>query len=335
MMQAGSLLAALSGCAALTVSAPAQAGPKHRPVALVKCDEPMGSAAIIEGEARSWVDKKLGSPKALITALAQQSGCFSGFDPATGEKADFLLSIVAGDQVEVATATSLNSDRMATAAAIAQNSGRGAGLGTVGDVAGMIPLAGAVMNGLAGMVGIGKKKTVVTGLTLSSTIDGQPIAAGTGLVQQTKLKFHDDDDDAMARLPEGYWMSGVETATDGLHYTKKEDGREMVHGFVMAFNNLVSQARAMGVGMIEEPPPVEEFADVEDEIVEVDPGPEPVIVRVAAASVLYLEPDRTAEEVRAIRPGNELTVIGGLEGIFLPVRDPYGVLGWVSVEDLE
>lgn len=334
-MNASACLAAALAVLAIAIPQPVQAGSRHRPIALVKCTQPIGSAAIIEGDARSWVEKKLGSPKSLIEALAQQSGCFTRFDPGTGASADFMLSIVAGDQVEVASATSLNSDRMATAAAIAQNSGRGSGLNTVGDVAGMIPLAGAVVNGLASVVGIGKKKTVVTGLTLSSTADGQAIAAGTGLVQDTKLKFHDDDDDAMARLPEGYWMDGIEHATKGLRYTKKEAGREMVHGFVMAFNNLVAQARAMGVGKIEEPEIAAPANPITQPMQEVEPDPEPPQVVVAAVSSLYLEPSRDADAVRAIRPGNSLTVIGDLEGIFLPVSDAYGVLGWVSVEDLE
>lgn len=311
----------------LLTGSPVLAGEPPQPIELVKCDTAMGAAAVIEGDSRSWVDKKLGSPKKLIEALAEQSGCFAPFDAASGETADFLLTIIAGDQVQVASATNLNTDRMATAAALAQNSGYRGGLGTVGDVAGMVPLAGAVVNGLAGIVGIGKKKTVATGLTLSSAMDGQVLAGGTGLVQDTRLKFHDDDDDAMALMPDGYWMAAVERATSGQRYTSKEDGREMVHGFVAAFNNMVAQARAMGVGRVveEDPAPPEQS----------DPEPEANVVTVARESALYLEPFRDAEQVRIIRPGMKLTPIGDLEGIFMPVSDAYGVLGWVSVEDLE
>ncbi len=322
---------------------PALAG-DDPPIELVRCDESMGTVAVIEGDARSWVDKELGSPVAVIEALARESGCFTPFDINTTGGADYIVSIVAGDQLQVTSATSLTSDRVATAAALAQNSGYRSGFGTAGDVAGMIPLAGAAINGLAGLAGIGKKRTVATGLTLIEAASGTALVAGTGQVQDTKLKFHDDDDDAMALMPEGYWMRGMEDATRELRYTRKEDGREMVHGFVQAFNNLVAQARAMGLR--QEPAVVEVAPEPEPEaIVAIDPTPPapepepepqgPLPVLVAVDSALYLEPSREAEVVRSVRAGVALTPIGPLDGIFMPVSDPYGVLGWVSVEDLQ
>lgn len=329
----GVTLAALGGFAvAIPAASPASAGSKHRPIKLVQCDTPLGSAAVIEGDARSWVDKGLSSPKPIIEALLVQSGCFTLYDPKTEASAQFMLNVVAGDKVEVASATNLNSVGVANAAAIAQNSGHRSGLGTAGDIAGMIPLAGAVVNGLAGMVGIGKKNTVITGLALIDTAQNAPVASGTGLVQKTKLKFHDDDDDAMAKTPEGYWMQGVENAAPGKRYTKKESGREIIQGFVIAYNNLVAQAQAMGIGQAANDADISGGA-AQPENLEIEPdGPVPVMV--AADSFLYLEPSRNAETVRVIRPGMELTPIGDLEGIFLPVSDKYGVLGWVNVEDL-
>tara|TARA_R110002033_G_scaffold128655_1_gene169699 strand:+ start:2406 stop:3386 length:981 start_codon:yes stop_codon:yes gene_type:complete len=319
------LVAAFAICGAIVVGTPVSAGSKHRPIELVKCKDALGTIAVIEGEARSWVDKKLGSPKAIIEALVNQSGCFTPYDPDSAQAADYLLTVVAGDRFEVAKATNLNSAGFANAAALAQNSGYRSGMGTAGDIAGVVPLAGAVVNGLAGMVGIGKKNTVVTGLTLIETSQNSAIAAGTGLVQKTKLKFHDDDDDAMAQMPEGYWMLGIETASAELRYTKKESGREMIQSFVIAYNNLVRQAQALGIGQ-KPAEPIEEVPTIEE-------GPAPVLA--AANSFLYLEPSREADTIRAIRPGVALTPIGELNGIFLPVKDAYGVLGWVSVEDLQ
>ncbi|MEO9635460.1 MAG: SH3 domain-containing protein [Parasphingorhabdus sp.] len=319
------LVAAVILCGANVAVAPVSAGSKHRPIELVQCKDTLGTIAVIEGEARSWVDKNLGSPKAIIEALINQSGCFTLYDPNSAQAANYLLTVVAGDRFEVAKATNLNSAGFANAAALAQNSSYRSGMGTAGDIAGVVPLAGAVVNGLAGMVGIGKKNTVVTGLTLIATSQNSAIAAGTGLVQKTKLKFHDDEDDAMAQMPEGYWMRGVETASAELRYTKKESGREMVQSFVIAYNNMVRQARALGVGQkLDEQ--IEETSTVEEE-------PTPVLA--AADSFLYLEPSREAETIRAIRPGVALIPIGELDGIFLPVKDAYGVLGWVSVEDLQ
>ena len=334
------MLSALRLAAALVIIAaatPASAGSKHRPIELVQCPTPLGSVAVIEGDARSWVEKKLGSPKQIIEALVNQSRCFTPYDPSSGQPSEFMLTIVAGDKVEVATATSLNSASVANAAAMAQNSGYRSGMGTAGDIAGMIPLAGAVVNGLAGVVGIGKKNTVVTGLTLIDTGQGVAIASGTGLVQKTRLKFHDDDEDAMARMPEGYWMRAVEEASADLRFTKRENGREMIQGFVIAYNNMVTQAQAMGAGRKSEQDKLADAASVAASDLanaELDePAGRPAVI-VAIASNLYLEPSREAETVRAIRPGQELTPIGDLSGIFLPVSDAYGVLGWVSVEDL-
>ncbi len=304
--------------------APANAGSKHRPIELVKCKEPLGTIAVMEGEARSWVDKKMGSPKRIIKALVEQSRCFTLYDPDSAQAAQYLLNVVAGDKVEVAKATNLNSDRFTNAAALAQNSGYRNGLGTAGDIAGAIPLAGAVINGLAGMVGIGKKNTVITGLTLIETSENSAVAAGSGLVQKTKLKFHDNDDDAMALTPEGYWMQSVEQASEGLRYTKKESGREMIQSFVIAYNNMIVQAQALGIGQRQLE---QEEASTNDDV--------PAAVLAATDSFLYLEPSRSAETVRAIRPGIALTPIGELSGIFLPVKDAYGLLGWVSVEDLQ
>lgn len=321
----GTLIAFTAVFGFTLVSTPANAGSKHRPIELVKCKETLGTVALIEGEARSWVDKKLGSPKAIIKALVEQSGCFAPYEPDSAQAAQYLLNVVAGDKMEVAKATNLNSDGFTNAAALAQNSGYRSGLGTAGDIAGVVPLAGAVVNGLAGMVGIGKKNTVVTGLTLIETTENNAVAAGTGLVQKTKLKFHDDDTDAMALMPEGYWMQSVEIASADLRYTKKESGREMIQSFVIAYNNMVVQARALGIGR----PPVE----IVDDASVTDDEPAPVLA--VTDSFLYLEPTRAAETVRAIRPGTALTPIGELSGIFLPVKDAYGLLGWVSVEDLQ
>lgn len=319
-------------------ASPAIAGKKKRPVKLIQCKETIGTVTVIEGDARSWVNKKLGTPNKVIEAMISESNCFDLFDLENDREADFIMTVVAGDQIEVAKATNLNNDQMTSAAALAQNSSYRNGMGTVGDVASMIPLAGAVINGAAGLVGIGKKTTIATGFSLIDTKTAQAVAAGRAFVGKTKLKFHDDDDDAMATMPEGYWMNSVEKAAKDTRYTKSENGRELVQGFVMAYNNLVAQARAMGIrsaAVIQQEaqptvtaPNIAAQAESED-----DDRISEVIV--AVNSALYLEPNRQADPVRSIRAGMKLQPIGELEGIFLPVKDSYGVLGWVSVEDLE
>jgi hypothetical protein len=56
---------------------------------------------------------------------------------------------------------------------------------------------------------------------------------------------------------------------------------------------------------------------------------------VAADTVMRAAASKDAAEVRALRTGTELEPTGNREGLFVEVKDNFGTLGWVSVEDLK
>ena len=89
------LLAA--GAIALTAS-PAAA---EDDVELVKCDQSIGSIALVDSPSAGWSQWDLGSPRMLITRLAAESGCFTPLAGNSGEPAQFLVTAVAGSQEEV------------------------------------------------------------------------------------------------------------------------------------------------------------------------------------------------------------------------------------------
>ena len=68
---------------------------------LSKCDKPIGSIAIVDGDAQGWTKYGLSSPRDLIAAMAIQSGCFTLAANAGGAPADFLLTAIAGDKEEI------------------------------------------------------------------------------------------------------------------------------------------------------------------------------------------------------------------------------------------
>lgn len=328
---------------------PAAAEIKHRPIELIKCDEPIGNIAVVEGSNRGWVKDKLGSPKPIVKSLAKSSGCFTVFNINSGTDADFMLTVIAGDIMQVEEATRPTHERVGAAGNIAHAVGRQAGYGGGGGITSAIPLAGEVLKGIAGVFGGGPKSNIVTGMTLSDIAMGEILIAGTGEVRKTKLKFHDKGKKAMAKLPEGYWMKSLESLSSSRRYTKKDEGREMVHSLVIAFNNLVSQAAAMRIGR-QVPAPQMAGTSADPQMINAvyqaqgtPPGMNaaPVTedqkqaVRTVVDTVLYLEPNREAEQARKVRAGTELQLIGELNGTFLPVTDAYGVLGWISVEDLQ
>src|SRR5215203_715302 len=91
------LLAATA--AALLSTQPAFAA--DAPIALSKCDKPIGSIAVVDGDTQGWTKYGLSSPRDLIAAMAVQSGCFTLQANGGGAPADFLVSAIAGDKEEV------------------------------------------------------------------------------------------------------------------------------------------------------------------------------------------------------------------------------------------
>jgi hypothetical protein len=278
----------------LGASTGAAAKDKAPPVELVRCTESIGSIALVEGDQAGWNTWGLGSPRALLGALATESGCFTIDNPNDTAPARFLVTLIAGSQEEVDKGMEL-AKGAATEALVRSGAASGLLRG--------VPGAGAML-GMFGGLG-GKKKTVAAGLRVVSPANGLTVAAGQGVVKKSSLTF--------GGAGGGGWAS---TAAGAAGYQGSKDGEMLTEAFVIAFNQIVAQRELMAAAP------------------EAAGGAEPGAL-VAVDTVMRAAASKDAAEVRALRAGTELEPTGKREGLFIEVKDNFGTLGWVSVEDLK
>jgi uncharacterized protein YraI len=203
--------------AALAASAATPAAAKDAPVELQKCTQSLGTIAVVEGDTQGWSDYGLGSPRELINTLALESGCFTPHSSASGQPADFLMNIVAGDSEEVDQSVNL------AKSAITEGLVRS---GAAGSVLSRVPVGGALLSAFGGLGG--KKKRLAAGIKLLSPATGMAIATGSGTVTKSSLTFGGGN----------AWTAGANAAG----YAKSKDGKMLVEAFVMAFNALSAQS---------------------------------------------------------------------------------------------
>ena len=202
---------------AAMIAAPAQArDDDDDEVELATCSESLGSIAVVDGDTQGWAKVGLGSPRELVNALAIQSGCFTPHSPASGDAADFLMNVIAGDSEEVD-----QSIEMAKSAAMEGLVRSGAASSLLGSV----PGAGQLL-GMFGGLG-GKKKRYAAGIKLLSPSTGLTIATGTGEVKKTTISF----------AGSSAWSEGAAAAG----YAGDKRGEMLVEAFVLAFNELIAQ----------------------------------------------------------------------------------------------
>jgi len=289
--------AALLASAALIAVGPAaaKAGTKDSTaIELARCSESLGTIAVVEGDTQGWSAYGLGSPRALINALASESGCFTPHNPATGAPADFLMNVIAGDSEEV-------DKSIETAKGLAMQ-----GLVQSGAASAMlarVPGAGQLL-GMFGGLG-GKKKQLAAGIKLISPANGMTIATGQGVVKKSTLTFGGA----------GAWNAGATAAG----YGQSKDGKMLVEAFVLAFNNLVAQQQAIASAPKASPAPAPAASN---------------LATVAATTAMLEAPAADAKVVRNLRVGTMLTPTGRRDGLFIEARDSFGTTGWVSVESL-
>lgn len=288
--------AAMALTLSATALAPAIADAKKKdpPLALATCDTSLGTVALVEGDVQGWSDYGLGSPRALIAALASESGCFTLHDPSSGEPADFLMTVVAGDQEDVDK--SFEMAKGLAAEGILRS-------GAAGQIVGKVPFGGAVL-GMFGGLG-GKKKIVAAGIRMVSPVNGLTVAAGAGSVRKTTISFGGS----------GGWAAGA--ASTG--YGASKDGKMLTEAFVIAFNAVVAQQDALA-------------ATARPSVAEADTAPDQA--EVIIDTVLYSAPDPEADAVRRLRAGTRITPTGKRDGLFVEAEDGFGSVGWVPVEDL-
>jgi len=308
---------ALLAASAVVVLATAPAHAADAPVSLSKCQAPIGSIAVVDGDAQGWTKYGLSSPRDLIAAMAVQSGCFTLAANGNGAPADFLINAIAGDKEEVDKGVGL------AQTALTEGLVRS---GAASRMMGGMPFGGQALGMLGGFGG--KKKTVAAGLRVISPRTGQTIVSGSG--EQTKTVMtvgglggiggNPWADAARAQIAaQGYG----DFASSG--YASSKDGQMLTSAFVIAFNNVVAQQAAL-ISM----KPVGGAAD--------SGGVTPVSTKpgytTAVDTKLYAQPAK-GEIVRALRAGTSLNPSGVREGLFVEVSDAYGTKGWVSVEDLK
>ncbi len=190
---------------------------------LVRCEAPIGSIALVEGDQAGWSTWGLGSPRSLIAALAQESGCFTIDNPADATPAKFLVTLIAGSQEEVDKGMEL-AKGAATEALVRSGAASGLLRG--------VPGAGAML-GMFGGLG-GKKKTIAAALKVVSPANGLTIASGQGVVTKSSINFGGSN-----------WASGAANAAG---YGASKDGKLLTEAFVVAFNALVAQRSLMEGG---------------------------------------------------------------------------------------
>ncbi|MEQ8771222.1 MAG: SH3 domain-containing protein [Erythrobacter sp.] len=293
----GKLIAA-AACAAILTSFSSQALARDDDdePQLARCDESMGTIALIDGDQAGWQEWKLGSPRALLYALALEWGFFEIYDPNDSVPARFLVTAIAGSKEEVDEGMEL-AKGAATEALLRS--------GAAGSILGGVPGGGAIL-GLFGGLG-GKKRTVAAGLRVVSPANGLTVAAGQGVVKKSTIEFGNS----------AYgWASG---AADAAGYRRSKRGRMLTEAYVLAFNQLVGQRELMAAA-----PEIAAAAPAEEE-------PDAVV---AVDAVLRDAPASDAGVVRSLRQGTELALTGQREGLFIEVTDNYGTRGWVSVENL-
>lgn len=282
---------AIAFAAMIAVGSPAQAA-KKQPVELTHCDASYGTIAVVDGDTQGWSKFGLGSPRELVAAIARESGCFEVHSAASATPANFLVNVIAGDKEEVDQGVQA-AKGLATDAFVRS--------GAAGQVLGKVPGAGALM-GMFGGLG-GKKKVVAAGIRVVSPANGQTLVAGTGEVKKSTLSFANGTP----------WVAGA----DASGYAGSSKGKMLTEAFVLAFNNVISQAGALSA--VQTAAPVAKANTT---------------YTVAVDTNLYASASANAKTVRALRADTELVPTGSKSGLFVEVSDKYGTKGWVSVEDL-
>ena len=200
--------------------APAQA--KDETPELVRCSESIGSIALVEGDQAGWTEWGLGSPRALINALATESGCFTIDNPNDNAPARFLVTAIAGSAEEVDQGMEV-AKGAATEALVRS--------GAASSLLRGVPGGGAVL-GMFGGLG-GKKKTVAAGLRVVSPANGMTVAAGQGIVKKSSINFGNAS----------YGWAGAAANASG--YQGSKNGQMLTEAFIIAFNQLVAQRELM------------------------------------------------------------------------------------------
>lgn len=205
--------------AAVVLAAPVAA--KDPPPTLSKCQASLGSVAVVDGDTQGWTKFGLGSPRPLLAAMINESGCFTLHDAASGKPANFLMNAVAGSQEEVDQGMQA-AGSLATEALV-----RSGALNSVPGVGSML--------GMFGGFG-GKKKTIAAAIRVMNPANGMALVSGNGSAQSSSISMGG--------------LAGVAAGMADAGYGSK-DGVMLTAAFIKAFNAVVAQGSALQAGVVQ------------------------------------------------------------------------------------
>lgn len=214
------MLTLAGALSAAGMAAPAAA--KGEEPELVTCEESLGTIALVEGSQAGWSEWDLGSPRALVNAMAVKSGCFTPHDGMDGTPARFLVTAIAGTKEDVDQGIEM-AKAGATEALVRS--------GAAGQVLSKVPMGGALLGAFSAFGG--KKRTVAAGLSVVSPANGMTLATGSASVKRSSLNF---------RGSGGQWASDLASSSG---YQDSKNGKMLTEAYILAFNDLVAQRAAL------------------------------------------------------------------------------------------
>lgn len=265
---------------------------------IATCSQKLGSVAINEPEKQWWHAYNLDNPEALIKLLVQRSGCFDLVDRGRGLDMRATERGLA-DSGELQRNSNMGRGQIRVAdyfivPDIVSSDEDASGSGIAGIAAGKI---GGKLGGVLG----GMKKKELTAHTLLSVVDARTtenLFTSEGHYSHKDISFGAG----------GFFLVGA----IGGGYEDTEIGQVISAAYVVAYNDMVDRIRQM-------PPPSNE--------------PPQKSYTIALDTHMYKSASRD-EPLRQIRANSTVYGTGNREGIFLEVEDDFGIVGWVSVEDL-
>ncbi len=269
----------------------------------IRCTSSHGTLALEEPRTPWWRDYNLENPEALIKVLVNESGCFTMVDRGDGlamRRDERGLA----DSGELQAGSNMGRGQMLAADYFLipdlvtkdrNSGGRGLGAAIGGRIGGDV---GGLIGGLRT-----KKLEAESVLTLVDARTSAHKHAVRGKAEKTDLKFG------------GGGLLGAVAAAGG-GYQDTEIGRVIAMSYTRAYRELINRMGTEGsAGSASGAAPTEAY-------------------QMAIDSEMYAGPSR-GEAVRKVRSGMTVYPTGNRQGAFLEVKDKFGTVGWVSVEDLQ
>lgn len=278
------------------------AGTAEEEPAIPSCSEPYATIALREPSSGGgwWDSYDLENPQALIKFYVNESGCFTLVDRASGlemgmSERDLAQSGELQMNSNVGTGQLLAADFFLIPDLITNDEDRG------GKRFGGI-LGGKLGGSIGGILGDVKTKNMEadTILTLVDARTGVQTATARGQAKKRDLSFD---------------VGGLLGAAGGVSsYQDTQIGRVIATAYAEAYTELVAKVQASSGGLTDTAAPTQSYV-------------------IAFDTEMYTRPERT-DTVRSLREGMQVYPTGPRNGAFMEVKDKFGTLGWVSVEDL-